>query len=158
MQAQSIVEAHGRSAVARLALLDDKAYYFSPGGSLVAFTVYGRIAVALGDPIGPPVDQAAAIAGYTAMCGHNDWQPVFYQTMPESLDCFREAGFIRVTIGHDAIVDLSIFRLDDPQNEPLRDSTERLAALGYRVALHEPPLAPELVEELRTVSDDWLDV
>ncbi len=157
-QAQAIVQAHRRSAVAHLALLDDKAYYFSPGGSLVAFTVYGRIAVALGDPIGPRADQAAAIEGYTAMCGHNDWQPVFYQTMPESLACFREAGFTSVTIGHDAIVDLTTFSLDQPQNERLRDSSERLAGLGHQVTLHEPPLAPELVEELRTVSDDWLDV
>src|SRR5262249_18416313 len=79
-QAAAIVEAHGRTALAHLALLDDKAYYFSPGGSLVAFTVYGRIAVALGDPISPLLDLGPAIAGYTEFCRLNDWQPVFYQT------------------------------------------------------------------------------
>jgi phosphatidylglycerol lysyltransferase len=158
VRAQAIVAAHARSAVAHLALLDDKAYYFSPGGSLVAFSVYGRIAVALGDPIGPPADVGDAIRGYTAMCGHNDWQPVFYQTMPDSLDCFRQAGFVSVTIGHDAVVDLTHFSLDQAENAELRASTERLAGLGHRVALHEPPLALPLVEELRTVSDDWLDV
>ena len=157
-QAQSIVEANGHSALAHLALLDDKAYYFSPGGSLVAFTVYGRIAVALGDPIGPPADLGSAIRGYMAFCGHNDWQPVFYQTMPASLDCFREAGFESVTIGHDAIVDLAKFNLDDPDNAALREHTQRLNDLGYHMLLHAPPLAPVLVEELRTVSDDWLNV
>ena len=156
--AQAIIAAHGRSALAHLALLDDKAYYFSPGGSLVAFTVYGRIAVALGDPIGPSSDLGAAIKGYVAFCGHNDWQPLFYETMADSLDCFREAGFQSVTIGHDAIVDLAVFSLDQPENEGLREPVARLADLGHRMEVHEPPLSPLLLEELRTVSDDWLDV
>ena len=157
-RALGIVEAHGRSALAHLALLDDKAYYFSPGGSLVAFSVYGRIAVALGDPIGPPADLRPAIQGFAAFCGHNDWQPVFYQTQPGSLDCFEQAGFETVAIGHEGIVDLAGFSVARLDNATLNEHVARLTALGHRLVVHLPPLAPLLLEELRTVSDDWLDV
>jgi phosphatidylglycerol lysyltransferase len=155
-QAQAIIQAHGNSPLAPLALLDDKAYYFSPGGSVVAFAVYGRIAVTLGDPIGPHGDVAAAIKGYIEFCAQNDWQPVFYQTLPETLDCYREAGFEAVCVGHDGIVDLAGFSLEAEAHDPLRATVERLTHLGYRVEVHEPPLAPMLIDELRTVSDDWL--
>src|SRR5579859_957595 len=155
-QAQGIIKAHGHTALAHLALLDDKSYYFSPGGSLVAFTVYGRIAVALGDPIGPLADSAAAIQGFVEFCGHNDWQPVFYETLPETLGFYHQAGFESVTIGHEAIVKLAGFNLDGPDDQPLCQSVERLTALGAWVEVHDPPLAPALLEELRNVSDDWL--
>ena len=85
-------------------------------------------------------------------------QPAFYQTVPESLDCYREAGFESVTIGHDAIMDLTTFSLDNPENEGMREPVARLTALGHRLQIHEPPQPPLMLEELRAVSDDWLDV
>src|SRR5258708_19979813 len=97
-----------------------------------------------------------AIGGYVAFCGHNDWQPVFYQTMPSSLDCFQEAGFQSVTIGHEAIVDLARFSLDNSENETLREHVQRLTDLGHPMALHQPPQAPPLLQEPRPVSPDSL--
>ena len=43
-------------SLARLALLDDKLYYFSAAGSMIAYVVEGRTAIVLGDPIGPLSD------------------------------------------------------------------------------------------------------
>ena len=63
LRGEKIVEAYGRSSLARLVLFDDKAYYFSPGGSVVAYTVKRRVAVALGDPIGPDEDIASGSEG-----------------------------------------------------------------------------------------------
>jgi len=63
-RARQIVEAYGNSPNAFLTLLSDKSYFFSPGGSLIAYMVYRRVAVALSDPIGPPEDTAPIIAGF----------------------------------------------------------------------------------------------
>ena len=52
-RAAEIVQRYGHSTLARMTLFDDKAYFFSPGGSYLAYTVKGRVAVILGDPIGP---------------------------------------------------------------------------------------------------------
>ncbi len=85
-RAWEIVRAHGRSSLARYALLDDKLYFFSPGGSLISYVVENRVALALGDPIGSREDTASAIMAFKSFCALNDWIPAFYQVMP---DCFE---------------------------------------------------------------------
>jgi phosphatidylglycerol lysyltransferase len=155
-RAAAIVGRHGRTSLARLTLLPDKAYHFSPGGSVSAFTVAGRLAVALGDPIGPLSDTAAAVDDYAAFCARNDWQPVFYLTQPDTLPLYRGAGFEAVCVGHDAIVDLASFSLDGKAGKPVRTSVNRLLRAGSRAERHEPPLPGPLLDELRDVSDEWL--
>lgn len=155
-RAHRIIEMHGRSSVARLALMDDKSYWFSPGGSVVAFAVKGRVAVALGDPIGPPEDAASAVAGFAAHCVRNDWQPAFYQVFPEFLEAYKAAGFESLCIGHEGIVDLAGFTIQGESNRGLRSSVNRLKRLGARAQLYEPPLPDGILRELKDVSDEWL--
>lgn len=153
----STVEAYGRSSLARFTLFDDKSYYWSPGGSLIAYVTEGRIAVTLGDPIGPVEDAAAAIGGFKAYCAGNDWTPAFYQTLPDYLDSYRAAGLQMVCIGHEAIVDLGTFTLAGGANKSLRSAINRLTKEGHRAEVHEPPLSDDLLHELRGVSDEWLE-
>src|SRR6185503_19703587 len=61
-RAWEIVRAYGRTSLARFALLDDKLFYFTPGGSLISYVVEDRVALALGDPIGPKDDIDRAIS------------------------------------------------------------------------------------------------
>jgi phosphatidylglycerol lysyltransferase len=155
-RARAIVEAHGRSALARFTLFDDKSYYFSPGGSMIAYVAKGRIALTLGDPIGPAEDVAAAIAGFQAYCAQNDWQPAFYQTLPDHLEHYRAAGFETLCIGHEGIVNLAVFTLEGKAGKPLRVPLNRLTRLGHRAEFHAPPLSDSLLGELRAISDEWL--
>lgn len=155
-RARRIVEAHGRSSLARFALMPDKAYRFSPGGSVTAYTVKGRVAVALGDPIGPIPDARSAIADFLAHCSRRDWVPAFYQALPTHLDLYADVGLSVLCIGHEAVVRLDGFTLEGRSGRALRTPVNRLTRLGYTTQLHEPPLGDGLLEELRRVSDDWL--
>ncbi len=154
--ARLIVEAHGRSSLARLTLLPDKSYYFSPGGAVVAFVVQNRIALALGDPIGPPAETPAAIAGYAQHCSRNDWEPVFYQTLPDALEAYRGAGFAAVCMGYEAVVDLARFTLDGRAMKDLRTARNRLTRLGFQAEVLPPPQPAARLAELRAISDEWL--
>jgi phosphatidylglycerol lysyltransferase len=155
-RAKAIVEAYGRSSLARFTLLEDKSYYFSPGGSMVAYVAKGRIVLTLGDPIGPAEDVAAAIAGFREHCTQNDWQPAFYQTQPDYLEHYRAAGFDTLCIGQEGIADLSSFTLAGGSHKSLRSAANRLTKLGHQAELHEPPLPDDLLRELRAISDEWL--
>jgi phosphatidylglycerol lysyltransferase len=155
-RARAIVEAHGRSALARFTLFDDKSYYFSPGGSMIAYVAKGRIALTLGDPIGPVGDVAAAIAGFQTFCAGNDWQPAFYQALPDHLEHYHAAGFDTLCIGHEGIVDLAAFTLEGKAGKSLRTPVNRLTKLGHRAEFHAPPLSDSLLGELRSISDEWL--
>ena len=155
-RAREIVTAYGCPSLARFTLFDDKSYYFSPGGSVVAFVNKGRIALTLGDPIGPATDSLAAINCFLDFCAHNDWQPAFYQTMPDYLQQYQDLGLNTICIGHDAIVDLAGFKLEGNKAKALRTPVNRLTRLEYRAEIFEPPLPDPLIHELRLISDEWL--
>ncbi len=155
-RAQGTVEQFGRSSLARFTLFPDKWYYFSPNGSIVAYAVKGRIALALGDPIGPERDAAPAIEGFQTLCVRNDWRAAFYQTLPDYLHHYRATGFLALHIGDEGIVDLGAFSIEGKEGKALRSAVNRLSRLNYRAVLHEPLLSDPFLEELRLVSNDWL--
>jgi phosphatidylglycerol lysyltransferase len=155
-RAKDLVEAYGCTSLARIALFDDKLYWFSPGGSVLAYTVEGRVAVALGDPIGPPEDLPASISGYADYCAINDWLPAFYQTQPDTSPAYHTAGFQSLCIGHEGIVDLAGFTLAGGENKNMRTAVNRLTRLGYSAEVIEPPIPGEIIRMLRQISDEWL--
>lgn len=158
-EAREIVEKYGRTTLAKLALLEDKSYYFSPSGkSTIAYVPKGRGAIALGDPIGPQEDRKEAILGFQEFCDRNDWYPAFYQTLPDDLEMYSNLGFRVVQIGEEAIVDLKTFTLKGKANQNLRTAINRLTKAGHQVEFHEPPLSLELMRKLKFVSDEWLQM
>jgi phosphatidylglycerol lysyltransferase len=157
-RAEQIVTQFGRTALARPTLLDDKSYFFTPGGSMVAFVARGRGAMALGDLIGAPEDAAAGIATFKAYCVGNGWQPSFLCTMPDYLPHYRAAGFDTLCLGYEAIVPLASFTLDGSENKSFRVPFNKLNRLGFRTELYEPPIADAILNQLRLVSDAWLSM
>lgn len=156
LRAKTIVEAHGCSSLARFVLFSDKLYWFSSGGSVVGYALVGRSAVALGDPIGPRADCLAAIEGFVAFCAENDWEPAFYQTLPDHLEAYQAAGLQALGIGSEAVVDLASFTLAGRAVKSLRGGVGRLRKAGYTSEVLQPPYSPALLKQLKAVSDDWL--
>jgi phosphatidylglycerol lysyltransferase len=158
-RAQAIVERYGQSSLARFTLLDDKVYYFSPTGrSVIAYVPKGRGAIALGDPIGPHEDRQEAIVGFQQLCHRNDWEPAFYQTLPDDLDLYQSLGLQTLQIGEEAIVDLRTFTLEGKSGKNLRTSVNKVMKTGHQIAFYPPPIAESLLKELRLVSDEWLQM
>jgi phosphatidylglycerol lysyltransferase len=155
-KARAIVEAHGHSSLARLTLLEDKLYFFSPGGSVISYVVQGRIALALGDPIGPMEDAEDVVSAFKKFCSANDWQPVFYQVLEELLDVYKTAGFDSLCIGHEGIVDLTSFTLAGGENKNMRTAVNRMNKLGYHADVVMPSHPAALLSELQEISDEWL--
>jgi len=155
-RAQKIVETHGDTAFAFCALMDDKTYWFSPGGSVVAYAVVGRVAVAMGDPIGPRSDRADAIQGFAQFARRQDWRPAFYEIYGDALAHHRAAGLQTLRIAHDAVVDLKSWTMLGGPNKSLRSVVNTIKNKGYKAVAFEAPLSAELLELLRDVSDEWL--
>ncbi|HLO32117.1 MAG TPA: phosphatidylglycerol lysyltransferase domain-containing protein [Anaerolineales bacterium] len=155
-RAWEIVRAHGRTSLARLTLLDDKLFFFTPGGSLISYVVENRAALALGDPIGPIEDIEDAITSFKEFCSNNDWLPVFYQVLPAGISAYEAAEFDVLAIGHEAIVDLASFTLEGSVNKTLRNSYNKMVRNGYRYDVIQPPYSARMLRELRFISDDWL--
>ena len=156
-RAAEIVRQHGRTVLARFCLFEDKHFFFSPGGSVIAYAYSNRTAVVLGDPIGPREDALAAVKAFQDFCFRNDWQAAFYQTLPDYLEAYRSAGFKALKIGEEALVDLQSFTLKGSEMKPIRNSVSKLERLGYRCQLSQPPHDAVLLDRLQQISDEWLE-
>ena len=157
-QASQIIQQYGHSSLANFCLLPDKSYYFSPSGkTVIAYVPKGRGAIALGDPIGAPEDLKDAVIGYQEFCDRNDWYPAFYQTLPNNLDLYKSLGFKVVKIGEEGIVDLHTFTTQGKAGRNLRNSLNRFSKQGYKVKFYQPPIADEMLDRLKIISDRWLN-
>jgi len=155
-RAWEIVRAHGRTSLARYTLLDDKLFFFTPGGSLISYVVKDRVALALGEPIGPNDDFEAAVSSFRDFCSKNDWFPAFYQVSSTNIEAYKSQEFHTLPVGHEAIVDLACFTLEGSQNKTLRNSYNKMVRLGYDYDVIQPPYSVRMLRELKFVSDDWL--
>jgi phosphatidylglycerol lysyltransferase len=156
--ARQIVLSHGRTSQAHLALLDDKTYYFSPGGSMVPYAVCGHTAVTLGDPIGPFKDAEHAIQAFLNHCGQNDWKVVFCMVEADYVDIYQRAGYTSMCLGQEGVVDLHSFTLKGNTHKTLRKRFNRLTHAGFRLVVCEPPIQDAILGQLRGVSDEWLEM
>jgi phosphatidylglycerol lysyltransferase len=158
-RARTIVEQYGCSSLAAFTLLSDKSYYFSPSGlSVIAYVPKGRGAIALGDAIGPKEDREEVLVSFQQFCQRNDWYPAFYQTLPDDLEIYRSLGFRMVKIGEEGIVDLKTFTMQGKAGKNLRTAVNRMTKMGYEVKFYPPPISDDLLRQLKSVSDEWLQV
>lgn len=155
-RAQNIVDTHGCTSLARFTLLADKSFFFSPNGSVIAFALKGRIALVLGDPIGLEHDVEASILAFKSYCVRNHWQACFYQVRRDYLDIYRSLGFNTISIGQEAVIDLAMITLHGRAGKKFRNALNRLTRLRHSVEMYEPPLSDGLLNELNSVSDEWL--
>ncbi len=155
-KAREIVEAYGCSSLARMVLFNDKIYYFSPGGSVIGYVVEGRIALTLGDPIGPANDITACINSFKNFCDHNDWEAAFSQVLPDYLEAYKQAGYHSICVGSEAIVNLATFSIAGGEKKNIRTGVNKMKRLGYQAEVLEPPHPTAVMDELHQISDEWL--
>ncbi|MGB9920363.1 MAG: phosphatidylglycerol lysyltransferase domain-containing protein [Moorellales bacterium] len=156
-RAQRIAQTWGRSSLVFFTLWPDKLYFFSRDGSVyIAYRQVGDVAVALGDPVGPPTKAPEAVEEFVAFCEENGWQPVFYQVLPDFLEVYRRVGLQVIKIGEEAVVDLASFSLAGKARKELRYSVNKASRSGFFVRFYEPPLDDDLLRRLQDVSWDWL--
>ncbi len=158
-RAAAVLEAHGRSSLDPFKLLDDKTYYFSPSNqAFLAYRMAGNFAVVLADPVGPEDEIAGIIRAFKEFCEENDWKLAFYQTLPDFLPLYRRAGFKKMKVGDDAIVDLEKFNLDGKSMKHIRHAINQFQKAGLRAVYYDPPVPDDVLAGVREVSDDWLKI
>lgn len=154
-RARVLVATHGHDAISRLALIPQASYFFSSGGSAIAFLLSGRTAVALGDPLGPERDVPDTIESFKQHCRRNDWLPAFYLASEAYVSYYESCDFDTMVVGREAIVDVQEFDREGGNPAAMPD-VRRLLQNGYRAVFSMPPHGPILMGELRLIHDEWL--
>lgn len=156
-RAAEILSHYGRSALDFFKLWTDKSYYFNEKDNcFVAYRVGNNYAVALSDPVGPEQEVEETVRGFLELCHANDWGVAFHQVLPNFLAIYERLGLKHLKIGDEAIVDLTSFNLEGSERKSLRKTLRRFETNGFTMREYQPPIADEILRQVKSVSDDWL--
>jgi phosphatidylglycerol lysyltransferase len=159
MRATEIVEQYARTPLDVFKLWPDKSYFFSPSGRcMIAYRVANHVAIALGDPVGPEAEIEPTVCQFLEMCRENEWGVAFYQTLPDFLPVYRRLRLKKLKIGDDAMVDLQEFSLEGKSKRGLRSKVHQFEGRGIHMIEYPPPVPEEIIAQLKTVSDQWLEI
>ena len=141
-----------------IVFLRDKALLFNDAQTaFIMYAVRGRSWVALGDPIGPEAELPELIWRFREMCDRVGGRPAFYQVSAETLPLYLDVGLTPIKVGEEARVNLLEFSLDQPGRKDLRYSVRRAEREGLTFDVVPRAEVPGLVDELRPISDVWLE-
>jgi phosphatidylglycerol lysyltransferase len=152
---RELLKTWGRNRISHLAVFGAESYHWFDDEGCVAFSLEGRTALALGDPICPPALVKRGLESFVSYCERQDWIPAFYQTDGER--DYRDLSFTLITIGSEAVIQTGTFGLGGRERRDLRYSVKRCEKEGVRFDFMNGPAA--LVahsQELREVSGVWL--
>jgi phosphatidylglycerol lysyltransferase len=159
-RARTIARRFGHGALLPFQMGDDK-YHFMNAGSpgLVVYGQAGRMAVVLGDPIGPPDEAWATFDEFVETCARDDVVPVVYQASRAARGWLATHGFRTFRIGEEAILDLGSFGLDGARRANLRHTVARAERGGVAVQWHPRGLTADpsgtLAAELAEIDREW---
>ncbi len=137
----------------------DKSYFFaSDKQAFIAYGVARGVAICLADPEGKPESIEPLLAQFRDFCFGNGWLIAFIAASDKHASLFKKFGFSKMDIGADAVIDTQKFLNETVRNKYFRNIVNRFQKGNSVCERHLPPHDPQLISELRSVSNDWLKI
>lgn len=148
---------HKGKVLSHLIFLHDKYIFWNNKKNvLISYQKYADKLVILGDPIGEKSDFLAAIEEFQEISDLYGYTPVFYQVSDDMLPFLHGSGYAFFKLGEEAFVDLKTFSVSGNRMKGLRALRNKFIRENYQFKILEPPFTNELLDELRNISNDWL--
>jgi lysyl-tRNA synthetase class 2 len=150
LRARDIVQRHGRGTLDYFSLRDDKQFFFFRD-SLVAYAVYGGVALISPDPIGPIAERTESFSAFRSYAESRGWTIGVVGASEEWLPIYHAGGLHSIYLGDEAIVNCQTFTLEGGKMKGVRQACSRLEKKGYTVEFLdpsniEPARVPEILE------------
>ncbi|WP_284165675.1 bifunctional lysylphosphatidylglycerol flippase/synthetase MprF [Frigidibacter sp. SD6-1] len=135
----------------------DKRFLFSEtGNAFIMYAVRGGSWIALGDPVGDRAEFEALVWSFADQAARSNARPVFYEASARNLGLWVELGLTLHKVGEEAVVRLPEFSLAGGRFKTMRAAMNKRQRDGYEFTMLTSPHTPELIAELRAISDAWL--
>jgi phosphatidylglycerol lysyltransferase len=145
-------------ADANLVRMGDKRLMFSDNGrAFIMYGIQGRSWVALFDPVGPREETQELVWRFVEEARAQGGRAIFYQISPALLPYCADAGLRAFKLGELAIVELAGFDLKGSRLAGLRQAVNKGVREGLAFEMIAQPEVATYIEELRRVSDSWLE-
>lgn len=154
----NILENYKGSPLTHLMYLEDKYVFLNKEKNvLIQYQKYADKLIALGNPIGEKHDFISAIEEFYQLADKYGYTPIFYQVDIEMIPTLHEYGYQFMKLGEEGIVDLTNFSIAGKKTRGLRAGYNKIAKAGYTFEVVNPKFSKELIEELKEISDEWLN-
>ncbi|MEO8146896.1 MAG: phosphatidylglycerol lysyltransferase domain-containing protein [Bacteroidia bacterium] len=156
--AKLLIEKYGRSPLDHYKTYYDKIFYFSQvHEAFVSYAVSGNFAVVLETPVCLNTEVAAdVIKEFDGYCRDYGLKNCYYRVDEEMLPLFYKQNKKSLLIGQEAVVDLVTFTTEGKSNKSLRNAVNKAEKEGVLFKVYQPPLKDNLIQQLKSVSDEWL--
>jgi phosphatidylglycerol lysyltransferase len=108
------------------------------------------------DPVGPQSEWPELVWRFLEMAREQGGRASFYQVRPQTLPVYLDAGLRAFKLGEYAYVPLPDFSLKGKARSDLRQALNRGEREGMHLDVLPAPVAPDMLAELRAVSQSWL--
>lgn len=149
---------YGSSAMDHFKVADDKLLFVSEDNQgFIAYRVANSFAIVLEEPVCAEETKMPLLQEFEAQCRKMGLRPAFYRVDEQSMYYFEHLRKKKLLIGQEGIMDMTTFTLSGKDKKSMRNGLNSLAAKGYVTTMYHAPLSLELVQELKEVSDEWLE-
>jgi lysylphosphatidylglycerol synthetase-like protein (DUF2156 family) len=127
------------------------------GQSYIAFRKHAGVAVALGDPVGPPGSAGATIKDFVALCDKTAVVPYLFSSTAPTVAVTDALGWQCAQVAEDNLIDLPGLEFKGKSWQDIRTALNRAKKENVRFELVE--LADQswrLVQQVEHLSQDWL--
>jgi phosphatidylglycerol lysyltransferase len=158
-EAQSLLNQYGCSAIDYFKTNDDKLYFFNEAhDGFISYRIANGFAIVLEEPVCAEKNKSSLIKAFNIQCRRLGLKTVYYRVDEDSLYYFEPFKVKKILIGQEAVMDIQNFSLEGKNKKALRNALNSLTKKGYSISTQTAPLTVQLIEQLRLVSDEWLEV
>ncbi len=160
-RAEQMVRCWGNDPLQLLSLDNsENLYFFGPDDcGVIFYTIAGRRALSLGDPVCKSEDLNRLIAAYVDYCNKKEYRCIFNSVNHKIADALRASGFLVSKYGEEGILDLAEYSLSGGKKGALRRNVAKLDKWGCTCEEYDPEQqrSPELENEIYELRQSWLD-
>ncbi len=138
----------------------DNFFFFGPEEcGVVLYTLAGRRALCLGDPICREEDLDRLIRAFSSYCAGREYRCIFSSVNREVAEALRANGFAVSKYGEEAILDLSEYTLSGNRRGAMRRNVAKLERYGCFSEEYRPEDGRDeaLEREIFALQHAWLD-
>jgi phosphatidylglycerol lysyltransferase len=159
-RAKSLIQLYGKSSLDFFKTYSDKFIFAPPEiNACISYRVSKNFAVVLEDPVSEDREaMRECISSFGKFCYENGLKDIYYRVPEESLQVYTELKRKNLFLGQEGVLDLSSFSLEGGERKSIRNALNKITEHGYSTQINNPPLRDGLIQKLKAVSEEWLQL
>ncbi|WP_426462457.1 bifunctional lysylphosphatidylglycerol flippase/synthetase MprF [Staphylococcus equorum] len=154
---EAIIAQYGGNYLSHLIYSGDKYYFINEKEDAFIMYRYKYSAyIVLGDPVGNPESFHELLETFYREAQYLGYDVIFYQVSDKYMSLYHDFGNQFFKLGEEAVIDLTTFTTSGKKKRGLRATLNKFDDFNLTFEVLEPSFLPELLAELKNISDDWL--